>query len=41
MSDEKDRLLGAVTASGETNRRALMEDLYWGVLSSKEFLFNH
>jgi hypothetical protein len=22
-------------------RRKLLEDVYWGVLSSKEFLFNH
>ena len=25
----------------EPNKRLLIEDLYWGILSSKEFLFNH
>ena len=24
-----------------TDRRQLVEDLYWSILSSKEFLFNH
>ncbi|MGE3405256.1 MAG: DUF1549 domain-containing protein [Pirellulales bacterium] len=27
--------------SGEANKRILLEDVYWGVLSSREFLFNH
>lgn len=39
--DEKSRLLAALAASGESNKRLLIEDLYWGILSSKEFLFNH
>ncbi|MGD9645497.1 MAG: DUF1549 domain-containing protein [Pirellulales bacterium] len=29
------------TAAGEADRRLAVEDLYWSVLSSKEFLFNH
>ncbi|HTU23890.1 MAG TPA: DUF1549 domain-containing protein [Pirellulales bacterium] len=40
-ADEKSHLLAALAASGEQNHRVLIEDLYWGVLSSKEFLFNH
>jgi Protein of unknown function (DUF1553)/Protein of unknown function (DUF1549) len=39
--DERLRLLGTISATGEPNHRLVIEDLYWGVLSSKEFLFNH
>jgi hypothetical protein len=39
--EEKLRLLATIAESGEPNHRLLLEDLYWGVLSSKEFLFNH
>ena len=35
---ELQRVLGSV---GEEQRRAALEDLYWALLSSKEFLFNH
>ena len=38
---EKSRLLAALTEANESNKRALIEDLYWGILSSTEFLFNH
>jgi hypothetical protein len=27
--------------AGNENKRELIEDLYWGVLSSKQFLFGH
>jgi hypothetical protein len=37
---EKQRLLALMTEAG-TNRREALEDLFWGVLTSKEFLFNH
>jgi hypothetical protein len=37
---EKSRLV-ATLAEGGADRRLLIEDLYWSVLSSKEFLFNH
>ncbi len=40
-ADEKLRLLGTITESAEPNHRLVLEDLYWGVLSSKEFMFNH
>jgi hypothetical protein len=29
------------TAADDLDRRIAIEDLYWSVLSSKEFLFNH
>ncbi len=37
---EKSRLVAALAEVG-ADRRLLIEDLYWSVLSSKEFLFNH
>ncbi|HEV3007149.1 MAG TPA: DUF1553 domain-containing protein, partial [Pirellulales bacterium] len=37
---EKARLLGALADAGAEKRQAI-EDLFWSVLSSKEFLFNH
>lgn len=40
-TEEKSLLLAAIADAAEANRRQLIEDLYWGVLSSKEFLFNH
>ena len=47
---EKEKLLAVLSSAGkatsaETNsgeeRRLAIEDLYWSVLTSKEFLFNH
>jgi hypothetical protein len=38
---EREQLLRTLGESGEANRRLLVEDLYWSVLSSREFLFNH
>ena len=38
---ERKKLLDVMAGSGETDKRLVLEDLYWGVLSSKEFLFNH
>jgi hypothetical protein len=38
---EKSKLLAAFSESPEDERRLLVEDLYWSILSSKEFLFNH
>lgn len=38
---EKQKILKLVAAAGEKDRRAALEDMYWAVLSSKEFLFNH
>jgi len=40
-SSEKQKMLKALAGASETERRALIEDVYWAVLSSREFLFNH
>jgi hypothetical protein len=39
--DEMLRLMQSAAPTKETPRRELLEDVYWGVLSSREFLFNH
>ncbi len=38
---ERAKLLAALAEAKEADRRQLVEDLYWSILSSKEFLFNH
>ena len=38
---EKSALLAAFTAEPPDQHRAFLEDMYWSLLSSKEFLFNH
>jgi hypothetical protein len=38
---EKAKILGILGEAKPEQRREAIEDLYWGVLSSKEFLFNH
>jgi hypothetical protein len=37
---ERSKLLAALD-DATIERRELVEDLYWSILSSKEFLFNH
>jgi hypothetical protein len=39
--EEKRRILAVLSAAGPRGRREAVEDLYWSVLSSREFLFNH
>lgn len=39
--EEVAQLLAATTGAKESDRRVLIEDLFWAVLSSREFLFNH
>jgi len=39
--EEKNQLLAVMAEAGDEERRTVIEDLYWGLLSSKEFLFNH
>jgi hypothetical protein len=39
--DEKQKLCDVLNATPEAERRLALEDLYWSVLSSREFLFNH
>src|SRR5688572_25959445 len=38
---EKTKLMKAIEEAGEKDRRLVMEDIYWAVLSSREFLFSH
>lgn len=40
-AQEKSKLAAEITAAPEAERRAVVEDLYWSVMSSKEFLFQH
>ena len=39
--DESARILSVLEESAEADRRIVWEDIYWGILSSREFLFNH
>jgi hypothetical protein len=39
--EEKERLLGVVQETPEEERRQVWEDVYWSVLTSREFLFQH
>jgi hypothetical protein len=38
---ERERMLKASSEAKETELRPLVEDMYWALLSTKEFLFNH
>jgi hypothetical protein len=38
---EMKQLLTAIEEAGSDDRRTAIEDVYWAVLSSREFLFNH
>jgi len=38
---EKEKLLKALADAQDSERRAAVEDIYWALLSTKEFLFNH
>ncbi|MBI3876865.1 MAG: DUF1553 domain-containing protein, partial [Verrucomicrobia bacterium] len=38
---EKAKFVASLAAGGDTEKRALVEDIYWSLLSSREFLFNH
>jgi hypothetical protein len=38
---ESDKLLSELAHTENTDHRELIEDIFWGVLSSREFLFNH
>jgi hypothetical protein len=41
QAEEKKELLKFLQGGNEEDRRELIEDLYWGIMSSREFLFNH
>lgn len=38
---EREQILQILKTAETENRRAVVEDLYWSILTSKEFLFNH
>jgi hypothetical protein len=38
---EKQKILKVLAAATAKDRRVALEDMYWAILSSKEFLFNH
>lgn len=38
---EKEQILKVLAAADPKEKRLVVEDLYWGILSSREFLFNH
>ena len=38
---ERDALVAELAAGASEDRRQTIEDLYWSVLTSREFLFNH
>jgi hypothetical protein len=38
---EKNKMLKVLNTAAPSERRSALEDVYWAVLSSKEFLFNH
>ena len=40
-AEEKQKLLAVFAETPKSERRQVVEDLFWGVLSTKEFLFNH
>jgi hypothetical protein len=40
-AEERARLLTLLPAKGSEDERQVVEDVFWGLLSSREFLFNH
>ena len=38
---ERGRLIAMVPKPGSPDERLILEDVFWGLLSSREFLFNH
>ena len=38
---EQHKIVQVLTETKESEKRAVVEDVYWAILSSKEFLFNH
>jgi hypothetical protein len=38
---EQHELLAEFQSATDAERRVLLEDLYWSLMSSREFLFNH
>jgi hypothetical protein len=40
-SVEKEKLVGMLAGASAGEKREVIEDVYWGILSSKGFMFNH
>jgi len=40
-SEEELRTLGELLATGDDDRRTRVEDLFWSLMTTREFLFNH
>jgi hypothetical protein len=38
---EQNGMLKVLAETQDADKRLLVEDLYWSILSSREFLFNH
>ena len=38
---ERSHLIALLPPSGDTSEHEIVEDIFWGLLSSREFLFNH
>ena len=38
---ELDALVALINGVGDKDRKVILEDLYWSIMSSREFLFNH
>jgi hypothetical protein len=38
---EKEKIVKALDEAKDSDKRAAVEDMFWAILSSKEFLFNH
>ena len=39
--EEKSKIVGVLAQTPAAEKRAAIEDVYWSILSSNEFLFNH
>jgi hypothetical protein len=40
-AQEKSSMIAAIDEAGREGRRAALEDMFWALLSTREFLFNH
>ena len=38
---ERNHLIALLPPPGDPSEREIVEDVFWGLLSSREFLFNH
>ena len=39
--EEKAKIIAVLSQAKANEKRAAIEDVYWSILSSNEFLFNH